>query len=158
MSARQRLVAGLLDRARTVAHSAATMLVDDRPTELAVESKTVVTDIVTDMDRRSEVMIVDRLLEGRSGDGVLGEEGDDHAGESGVRWVIDPIDGTVNYLYRLPIWAVCIGAEIDGEPAVGVVAVPELGCTYFGAVGMGAWVSGAKPESVDVILSFAAGE
>jgi len=146
MSARRRLVASLLDRARSVAGEAASLLVDQRPAQLEVESKEVATDVVTDMDRRSETLIVDRLLAGGSRDGVLGEEGEDRPSGSGVRWVIDPIDGTVNYLYRLPIWAVCIGAELDGEPVVGVVAVPELGLTYWGAEGSGAWVTGPRGD------------
>lgn len=146
MSARRRLVASLLDRARSAAGEAASLLVDQRPAQLEVESKEVATDVVTDMDRRSQTLIVDRLLAGGSRDGVLGEEGEDRPSRSGVRWVIDPIDGTVNYLYRLPIWAVCVGAELDGEPVVGVVAVPELGVTYWGAEGAGARVTSPRGD------------
>ena len=78
------------------------------------------------MDRRSEALLVDRLLSQRPDDGVLGEEGAAHVGSTGVRWVLDPIDGTVNYLYGLPEWAVSVAAEIDGVVVVGVVEVPAL--------------------------------
>lgn len=132
------LVAQLLDRAQVAAQLAGDLLMN-RPETIAVDSKSTVTDIVTEMDRRSERLIVDQLLYGRPDDGVLGEEGSDRPGTSGVRWVIDPIDGTVNYLYRLPEWSVCIGAEIDGEPVVGVVFMPVLGEMYFARKGGGAW-------------------
>ena len=65
-------------------------------------TKSSATDVVTEMDRRSEALLVDRLLSQRPDDGVLGEEGAAHLGSTGVRWVLDPIDGTVNYLYGLP--------------------------------------------------------
>src|SRR5688572_22743238 len=64
-----------------------------------VETKSTGTDMVTEMDRAAEALIVDRLLGARPTDGILGEEGADEAGTSGVRWVVDPLDGTTNYLY-----------------------------------------------------------
>ena len=78
------------------------------------------------MDRRSEALLVGRLLGARPDDGILGEEGADHVGRAGVRWIVDPIDGTVNYLYGLPSWAVSVAAEIDGVVVVGVVVAPVL--------------------------------
>ena len=80
------------------------------PADLAVESKSTPTDVVTIMDKRSEELLVSPCLDGRESDGVLGEEGSDRPGTSGFRWVIDPIDGTVNYLYGLPGWSVCVGS------------------------------------------------
>lgn len=138
--AREALIAELLERALRVAGEACELLTTQRPKELEVHSKSGATDIVTDMDERSEALIVQRLTQGRPGDGVLAEEGSAHQPDSGVRWVIDPIDGTVNYLYGIPAWAVCIGVELDGEPVAGVVAAPELRETYFGATGTGAWL------------------
>lgn len=129
----------LLVRARTAADAAATLLLD-RPADLQTESKSTATDSVTIMDKRSEALLVELLLDGREADGILGEEGSDRAGTSGFRWVIDPIDGTVNYLYGLPGWSVCVGLEYKGVPIVGVVAVPTHGVTFFGARGMGAFV------------------
>jgi myo-inositol-1(or 4)-monophosphatase len=69
-------------------------------------------DVVTAVDTASEELIVGRLLGARPDDGVLGEEGARRAGTSGVRWVVDPIDGTVNFLYDLPAYAVSIAAEV----------------------------------------------
>ncbi len=86
-----------------------------------VSTKTTGTDMVTEMDRASEALIADRLLGMRPHDGILGEEGADVTGTSGVRWVVDPLDGTTNYLYGFPGFNVSIAAEVDGEAAVGVV-------------------------------------
>ncbi len=137
--ARDSLVESLLQRAHRAAAAAARLLVDERPEALEVDSKSTITDIVTQMDRASEALLVERLLDGRPDDGLLGEEGAQSVGGSGVRWVLDPIDGTVNYLYRQPSWAVCIGIELDGEPVAGVVLAPALGETYSARVGNGAF-------------------
>lgn len=101
-------------------------------------TKSSATDVVTEMDRRSEALLVDRLLSARPDDGVMGEEGADHVGETGIRWVLDPIDGTVNYLYDQPAWCVSVAAEIDGVTVVGVVEAPALGETYVAVLGRGA--------------------
>lgn len=138
--ARTQLINQLLQRALRTAAAASKLLTGDRPAHLTVHSKSGATDIVTDMDQRSEALIVDRLTAGRPGDGVLAEEGSAHQADSGVRWVIDPIDGTVNYLYGIPVWAVCIGIELEGEPVGGVVAAPQLQETYFASEGAGAWL------------------
>ncbi|MCB1274839.1 MAG: inositol monophosphatase, partial [Leucobacter sp.] len=82
------------------------------------------TDAVTEMDRRSESLIVEHLLNRRGDDGVLGEEGGERRGSSGVRWVIDPLDGTVNYLYGLPVYAVSIAATVSGTAAPAASAAP----------------------------------
>jgi myo-inositol-1(or 4)-monophosphatase len=102
------------------------------------DTKSSATDVVTLMDRASEALLVDRILTARPDDGIVGEEGADHVGETGIRWVLDPIDGTVNYLYDLPGWAVSVAAEIDGVTVVGVVAAPSLGETYVAVRGRGA--------------------
>ena len=78
--------------------------------------------MVSEMDRAAERLIVDGLLAARPDDGIVGEEGSARAGTSGVRWVVDPLDGTTNYLYGLPGWAVSIAAEDDGGVVAGVVA------------------------------------
>ena len=132
------LLAQLLERARSAARAASELLLRP-PTDLVVEAKSTPTDAVTVMDKRSEQLLVSFLLDGREEDGVLGEEGADRPGTSGFRWVIDPIDGTVNYLYGLPGWSVCVGLEYEGEPIVGVVAAPTYDVTYFAAKGMGAF-------------------
>jgi myo-inositol-1(or 4)-monophosphatase len=138
-------MSALLDRALRAAQRAATLLLEERPDVLLVESKSTATDAVTEMDRASEALLVADLV-GDGGDGVLGEEGGERPGVSGVRWVLDPLDGTVNYLYRLPVWAVSVAAEQDGAVVAAVVAAPELGLTWYATAGQGAWrVAGDGP-------------
>jgi myo-inositol-1(or 4)-monophosphatase len=86
-----------------------------------VDTKSTRTDMVTEMDRAAEALIVRELLGARPDDGMLGEEGTDRPGTSGVRWIVDPLDGTTNYLYALPGFAVSIAAEVDGSVRAGVV-------------------------------------
>ncbi len=105
------------------------------------------TDVVTEMDRATEEMIRDVLLSARPDDAILGEEGGAAQGRSQVRWVVDPIDGTVNYLYGRAEWAVSVAAEVDGEVVAGVVEVPVLGRTYTAVRGEGAYRNG-EPISV----------
>jgi len=120
---------------------------DERPE--VVETKSSPTDIVTEMDRRSEALITSRIRAHRPGDAVLGEEGGQTAGgpvasDGGrpgrVRWIVDPLDGTVNYLYGLHDWAVSIAAEVDGTVVAGVVEVPRHGETFTAVAGQGAWL------------------
>jgi myo-inositol-1(or 4)-monophosphatase len=115
-----------------------------------VDTKSSPTDVVTEMDRRSETLITEWIRAVRPGDTVLGEEGGQTLGGSDdveaaavrarVRWVVDPLDGTVNYLYGLPDWAVSIAAEVDGTIVAGVVAVPRFGETFSAVAGRGAWL------------------
>ena len=108
--------------AERVARSAGTLLRDglDR-VRLEVGTKSTGTDMVTEMDRASEVLIEAELLGVRPDDGILGEEGASRAGTSGVRWVVDPLDGTTNYLYGFPGFNVAIAAEVDGATVAGAV-------------------------------------
>jgi myo-inositol-1(or 4)-monophosphatase len=107
-------------------------------------------DIVTAADRASEQLVKERLLAARPDDGILGEEGDDVPGSSGVVWIVDPIDGTVNYLYGLPHFAVSIAAEVDGQVVAGVVVAPALGQEYVATLGGGATLNGqpVRPRPV----------
>ncbi|TWP36939.1 inositol monophosphatase family protein [Leekyejoonella antrihumi] len=103
----------------TIAVEAGRLVVDERPDGLGVaRTKSTDTDIVTVMDQRSEELLRRRLAELRPADGLLGEEGAAHDSRSGITWVVDPIDGTVNYLYQLPTYAVSVAA------CVGDVSVP----------------------------------
>jgi myo-inositol-1(or 4)-monophosphatase len=122
---------------------------DERPE--VVQTKSSPTDVVTEMDRRSEALITSRIRAHRPADAVLGEEGGQTAGgpagdgsEAGrpsrVRWVVDPLDGTVNYLYGLHDWCVSIAAEVDGTVVAGVVEVPRRGETFTAVAGHGAWL------------------
>src|ERR1700730_12620615 len=128
---------------------------DERPE--VVDTKSSPTDVVTEMDRRSEALITEWIRAVRPGDTILGEEGGQTLGGPGpgdvggdqarVRWVVDPLDGTVNYLYGLPDWAVSIAAEVDGTIVAGVVAVPRFGETFTAVRGQGAWLRSAAPPS-----------
>ena len=121
---------------------------EERPQ--VVRTKSSPTDVVTEMDRRSEALITERIRAFRPGDTVLGEEGgqtlggqrvsDAAAAPGGVRWVVDPLDGTVNYLYGLPDWAVSIAAEVVGTILAGVVEVPRYGEAFTAEAGRGAWL------------------
>lgn len=134
----------LLALAQEAARRAGELLRDGRPADLAVAAtKSSPIDVVTEMDIAAEKLITDLISERRPDDGFLGEEGAATEGTSGIRWVIDPLDGTVNYLYGLPTWAVSIAAEQDGETVVGVVAAPMRGETYHAVRGGGARATGA---------------
>ncbi|MFJ2604315.1 inositol monophosphatase family protein [Streptomyces sp. NPDC087425] len=134
----------LLALAQEAALRAGILLRDGRPADLAVAAtKSSPIDVVTEMDLAAEKLITTLITERRPDDGLLGEEGASTEGTSGIRWVVDPLDGTVNYLYGLPTWSVSIAAEQDGETVVGVVTAPMRGETYHAVLGSGAWATGA---------------
>ena len=128
----------LLPLAWRAARGAGDLLLSARGARLEVETKSSRTDVVTQMDRAAEDLLVRILLGDRPDDGLLGEEGSARPGTTGVRWILDPLDGTVNYLYRLPGWAVSVAAEVDGVIQVGVVDAPVYGHTYVTVRGGGA--------------------
>ena len=103
-----------------------------------VDTKSSRTDMVTEMDLASEASIVAGLRRARPHDAILGEEGAASEGTTGVRWVIDPLDGTTNYLYGFPSFAVSIAAERDGDTVVGVVHDPLHVETFTAVAGRGA--------------------
>ncbi|HEY8523333.1 MAG TPA: inositol monophosphatase family protein [Acidimicrobiales bacterium] len=147
----------LVSLARRAAERAGDLLLDGvHRRRTLVETKSTGTDMVSEMDRASEALIVETLLADRPDDGIVGEEGSERAGTTGVRWVIDPLDGTTNYLYAHPGWAVSIAAEIDdgsagdtddrpngdaGERRVvaGVVLDPVHGDVFTATAGGGAF-------------------
>jgi myo-inositol-1(or 4)-monophosphatase len=131
----------LLKLAIEVATEAAHLIVERRRGTVTVaDTKSTATDIVTAVDRESEELIRARVLEARPDDSFLGEEGDDVHGSSGVRWVVDPIDGTVNYLYDIPTYAVSIAVEYDGRTVAGVVVDAPRGETFSASLGGGAFL------------------
>ncbi len=131
----------LADLAWRAASEAAAFLHTQRPEDLDFETKSTPTDVVTSMDKAAEHLLHERLLGERPGDGLLGEEGSDRPSETGIRWVVDPLDGTVNYLYRIPHWGVSVAAEDDevGQAVVGVIMTPETGEGFVAIRGSGAW-------------------
>ncbi|MYV57377.1 inositol monophosphatase [Streptomyces sp. SID3212] len=136
------LTGELLALALEAARRAGALLRDGRPDDLAVAAtKSSPIDVVTEMDIAAEKLITGYLTEHRPDDGFLGEEGASSAGTSGIRWVIDPLDGTVNYLYGLPTWSVSIAAERDGERLVGVVEIPMRRETFRAVLGGGAFLN-----------------
>ena len=144
----------LLDLARSVALEAAA-LVRERATgtvEVAATKSSDV-DVVTAADRASEELIRDRILRARPDDSILGEEGDDVDGTTGVRWVVDPIDGTVNFLYGLPAYAVSIAAEVEGEVVAGVVVDVAHRTVYTGHLDPAAGPTGGVAERDGVPLA-----
>ena len=138
--------------AMRVAQAAGDLLLK-RPVDLEIETKSTSTDVVTLMDKMAEALIVEMINAEHPEDGILGEEGTDTHGSSGLQWVIDPIDGTVNYLYQLPHWCVSIGL-VDAktfEGIVGVVFAPVLGRMYISSRGLGAWVvDNGTPRKLEV--------
>jgi myo-inositol-1(or 4)-monophosphatase len=152
-------VAGeLLELAVTVARRAAELVRARRAEGVAdVGTKSTVTDLVTEADRAVERLIVEQIRQRRPRDGFLGEEygegsppseadhqgpvgGADHRGP--VRWVVDPIDGTVNFVYGLPVYAVSIAAQVAGRSVAGVVVNAATGEEWTASRGGGAWRDG----------------
>lgn len=104
-------------------------------------SKSSSVDPVTVVDTAAEAYIADELERLRPQDGLIGEEGNERASTSGVSWIVDPIDGTVNFLYGLPHYAVSIAAAVDGRPAAGAVINVATGAVFAAAEGQGATVT-----------------
>ena len=104
---------------------------------------------VTIADREAEKFLRQRILERFPDDTVLGEEEGESKGNSGRRWVVDPIDGTFAFVHGVPFYGVLIGVEVDDEPTVGVVNIPALDEIVYGAKGRGAFLNG-KPARVSV--------
>ncbi len=138
----------LLELARDAAAAAGGLLLERGGRPEVVATKSSPTDVVTDADRAAEELIRERIGAVRPGDRFLGEEGGEvivGSGVSGegsaVRWIVDPLDGTVNYLYGLPDWAVSIAAELDGTAVAGAVFVPRRGEMFSAMTGGGAWLT-----------------
>ena len=135
----------LLDLAVEVAVEAAELVRVQRREGVEVAgTKSSPVDVVTEVDRASERLIYDRLMTARPDDGFLGEEVASSESSSGVVWVVDPIDGTVNFLYGIPYYAVSIAASVDGEPAAGVVLNVVSGETFTATRGGGAFRDGVS--------------
>jgi myo-inositol-1(or 4)-monophosphatase len=111
-----------------------------------VSSKSSETDLVSEADRASEAAILDLLMRERPSDGLLGEEGSSRDGDSGRRWVIDPLDGTINYLYGFPAWCVSVALEDADGGLAGVVHDPLRDETFSASRGAGAFLNGNRVQ------------
>jgi len=109
----------------------------DRTRDLTTKSAP--NDFVSDVDRAAEATIVEMLTAARPHDAILAEEGSARQGSSGVRWVVDPLDGTMNYVYGYPAFCSSVAAEIDGETVVGVVYESLTGIVFWAVRGGGSW-------------------
>jgi myo-inositol-1(or 4)-monophosphatase len=131
--------ANLRELALTAARSGADAIAEVlRDGSLQTDAKQASHDLVTSADRASEHAVLQVLRSARPDDAILGEETGEHPGTTSVRWFVDPLDGTANFIYGRAGWSVSVGAEIDGQPAAGAVLCPADG----------RWAA-ADPDGVD---------
>ena len=140
-----------------VSRIAAAFVAENHGRATALRTKSTPTDVVTATDLASESLIRDELKARCPGSSVLGEEYDETIGRNEIRWIVDPIDGTVNFLYGLPVVSVSIAAEIDGRVVAGAVTDMRSGSTYSAHLGGGARFEGvalaaSAPTSLDDAL------
>jgi len=136
---RDDLLDDLLAVALSAAGGAARILMSGfGQTRVDVTTETSPTDMVSEMDRAAEAYVGRTLADRRPDDAVIGEEGTTRGGTSGIRWVVDPLDGTTNYLFGVPAFAVSIAAELDDQSVVGVVVDPCRDETWTAVFGRGA--------------------
>ena len=138
----ERLAVELAEGAGALVHRLRAEHVRDH--DLSVAAKSTATDLVTDVDRATERWLVEQLHRQRPDDAVLGEEGGDRSGTSRVRWLVDPIDGTVNFVLGIPHYAVSVAAEVDGLVVAGAVRNPVTGETFRARSGGGAHLGGRR--------------
>jgi len=123
-----------------IAEAVASFAIEERPEKLIQHTKSSATDIATQMDAAAEAMARRMINERRPGDGIIGEEGTNESAGNGLTWIVDPIDGTTNYLYGLPAWAVSVAVMFEGRTVAGCVCAAELDMTVFAVLGNGAWM------------------
>jgi myo-inositol-1(or 4)-monophosphatase len=148
----------LLHLARTIALEAGQLAAQRRHEGVEVAAtKSSLVDVVTQADRDVEQLIRDRIADARPQDAILGEEGGSTDGSSGITWVVDPIDGTVNYLYGIPHYAVSI-AVVEGDPdpltwtaLAGVVVNPASGELFTASRGGGAHLADRPIRVADAV-------
>jgi histidinol-phosphatase len=133
-----------------------------RNQSLVIETKADQTE-VTVADRSTETVVRERILAERPGDGLLGEEHGTIESTNGIRWIIDPIDGTGNYVRGVPVWATLIARECQGVIDIGVVSAPAMGNRWWGSQDHGAFADGRRlqvsriDEITNAFLSYSEG-
>ena len=130
----------LVSLAEEVARAAGALLMQ-RPDSFTFTEKSSAVDFATQMDQQAESLIVKSLLAARPDDGIIAEEGAAQPSKSGITWVIDPIDGTVNYLYGLPGWNISIAAKNQEGVITGVVFAPTINSLWKATKGGGAYLN-----------------
>jgi myo-inositol-1(or 4)-monophosphatase len=128
--------------AERLARAAGALLLDRLPHDRTLGSKSTPTDAVTEVDRAAEALIVETLRRERPDDAVVGEEGTYDPGTTGLRWLVDPLDGTVNYVYRAAAFTVSIGVEDDAGGVAGAVYDPQRDELFSAARARGATRNG----------------
>jgi myo-inositol-1(or 4)-monophosphatase len=144
------MYAELLELARKVGLDAGALLME-RPPAFEIESKSTAIDIATQMDKKAEKFIMESLLAARPDDGIIGEEGSSVESKSGITWVIDPLDGTVNYLYGLPGWNISIAAKDQSGVIAAVVYAPTINSLWKATKGGGAFLNNKKIKCNDPV-------
>lgn len=140
----------LLDLAIEAARGAGALLAErfEGPAR-GVSTKSTPTDLVSDADRDAEKLLVRMVESERPEDGILGEEGGGRVSASGLRWILDPLDGTVNFLFGIPAWCVSVAVEDRRGTLVGVVHDPTRDETFSAARGRGARLNDERIEVSD---------
>jgi len=147
----------LLELAESIALKAGKLLIN-RPSKFELDQKSGVFDFATQMDHESEKLIVAEILSSRPDDGLVGEEGTNRPSKTGITWVIDPIDGTKNFLRGVPIWATLIGLVYRDENGfdrviAGMVSSPALFRRWYAADGFGAFTEVNGGPAVQISVS-----
>ncbi len=148
-----------LELAKTMAEEAGAVAVDFARRGVNAETKADESP-VTAADRACEKLIVDRIVREFPQDGILGEEGANRESRSGRKWIVDPIDGTRDFVRGIPLWAVLIGLEENGQVVAGAAYSPGQNTLAWAAKGAGAWANGSpirvsdKRGPQDAVLSF----
>jgi histidinol-phosphatase len=148
-----------VNAAKLIAQEAGALALDFQRRGISAEIKADESP-VTAADRACEKLIVDYIAREFPGDGVVGEEGANRESRNGRRWIVDPIDGTRDFVRGIPLWAVLIGLEQDGEIVAGAAHCPRQGLLLWAARGGGAWSNGSqvrvsdKSNPADAVLSF----
>jgi myo-inositol-1(or 4)-monophosphatase len=140
----------LVSLAEEVARAAGALLMQ-RPDSFTFTEKSSAVDFATQMDEQAESLIVKSLLAARPDDGIIAEEGAAQPSKSGITWVIDPLDGTVNYLYGLPGWNISIAAKNQEGVIAGVVFAPTINSLWKATKGGGAYLNNKAIKCNDLV-------
>jgi myo-inositol-1(or 4)-monophosphatase len=145
----------ILNVATNAARHAGQIIVDGQRDALSsVKHKGSIVDVVTSVDHETERLIVETILESYPDDGIVAEEGSSRPSQTGRRWIIDPLDGTANFVRRWSMSVVSIGVEIDDAFTVGVIYNPFTNEMFHGVTGHGAWLNGERLLPSDDIVLF----